>query len=401
MTHATARRGEADGRRYVGPVGPPLDRRLFPAKRRWAYLNHAGVNAFPTPVAEAIASCAAATAADGSEVVDEQDLRVEEVRAASAAVMGVGDHEVAFVKNTTEGLGFVAQGLDWAPGDRVVVPDNEFPSTIYPWLALADRGVVVDRVVPRGPAGALPVEAYSEVVGAGPPPRLVVASWVQFGRGWRTDLRALAQLAHSAGALLCVDAIQGLGVLPASFGSDGVDFACADAHKWLLGPSGIGVLYVAERCLDLLRPLEAGWASVAHRRQWDNLHLVWDDCARRLEGGSQSFVGVYGLGAALDLLNGCGIDRIWDHVDRLTGVLATSVADIGAELLSDRGEGRSGIVTFSVPGADPEHLVQALRGRGVIVSPRGGGLRASPHGFNDEDDVGRLVDAVRQVALRA
>ncbi|MGH9164201.1 MAG: aminotransferase class V-fold PLP-dependent enzyme, partial [Acidimicrobiales bacterium] len=190
-------------------MATPLDRADFPVTGRWAYLNHAGVAPLSASVVEATRRCVDEMALDGSLAYGAQAARAEEVRAAAAGLMGVTAGEVAFVKNTTEGLGFVANGLSWSPGDRVVIPDREFPSTLYPWLALADRGVTVDLVPPHGPTWTLPVEAFADVIAAGPPPKVVVTSWVQFGRGWRTDLAALAAVTHEAGALLCVDVIQG------------------------------------------------------------------------------------------------------------------------------------------------------------------------------------------------
>jgi selenocysteine lyase/cysteine desulfurase len=375
------------------PAKPPLPRELFPVTGRWSFLNHAGVAALPQPAVEALVSVAVELARDGS--VADFEERTEGVRSAAARLMNVPVADVAFVKNTTEGLAFVASGLDWSPGERVVVPDLEFPSTMYPWLALAERGVVVDRVVPEGPGHCLPVDAFRKVIEAGPAPKVVTTSWVQYGRGWRTDLAALAEVAHAAGALLCVDAIQGLGVIPADFDRWGVDFASADAHKWLLGPSGSGVFYVRHSCLDRLRPLEPGWASVRHREQWDNLDLVWDATARRLEGGSANVAGIMAMGATIELLLGTGIDAIWRHVQALGDRLGQGLAGIGATVLSERSAGgRSGIITFALDGASPAALTDALRERSIVCSPRGGGVRVSPHGYNTAEEVDRLVDAV-------
>ena len=314
--------------------------------------------------------------------------------------MGVPLADVAFVKNTTEGLGFVANGLAWDPGDRVVIPDLEFPSTLYPWLALRDLGVVVDVVPTVGPGCCLPAEAFAEVIAAGRAPKVVVTSWVQFGRGWRSDLAALAELCHDAGALLCADVIQGLGVVPAELEAWGVDFAMADAHKWLLGPEGIGVLYVRGSCLDRLRPLEPGWNSVAHREQWDNLELVWDSSARRLEGGSHNYAGIFALGASLGLLADAGLDAVWRHVDALCERACTGLAtEAGATILSDRSPGgRSPIVTFALDGRDPEVVRQHLLGAGVVASARGGGVRIAPHGYNTAEEIDRLVAAVGGLA---
>jgi cysteine desulfurase / selenocysteine lyase len=377
---------------------PPLDRADFPVTERWAYLNHAGINALPAPAVEAQHRCVSESAVDGGFAHPPHAERAEEVRQAAGVLMGVPAVDVAFVKNTTEGLGFVANGLTWEAGDRVVVPDLEFPSTIYPWLALRDQGVVVDLVAPVGAGRCLPVDAFAAAIAAGPPPKVVATSWVQFGRGWRTDLGALASVCHEAGALLCADVIQGLGVVPAALEAWGVDFAMADAHKWLLGPEGIGVLYVRRSCLEMLRPLEPGWASVAHREQWDNLALVWDDSARRFEGGTPNMVGVHGMGASLDLLLGAGVEAVWEHVSALTDRACDGLAAVGATVLSDRTtHGRSGIVTFSVAGHDPAALTEALRARGVACSPRGGGVRLSPHGYNTEEEVDRMVTAVDEL----
>ncbi len=373
----------------------PLPRAAFPVTERWAYLNHAGINALPEPALRAIERCAAETATDGGVAYPAQATRMEEVRQSAARLMGVPPNDVAFVKNTTEGVGFVANGLTWSEGDRVVVPDLEFPSVLYPWLALRDRGVVVDLVRPVGAGRCLPMEAFAETIAAGPPPRVVATSWVQFGRGWRADLAALATVAHDAGALLCVDVIQGLGLIPAELDAWGVDFAMADAHKWMLGPLGIGVLYVRRSCLDLLRPLEPGWASVAHREDWENLELVWDSGARRLEGGTANVTGIHALGASVDLLLAAGVDQVWAHVSALCDRACAGLSAARATVLSDRSpDGRSGIVTFTVDGHDPTALVETLRRQGVVCSPRAGGVRLSPHGYNSDEEIDRLVAVV-------
>jgi cysteine desulfurase/selenocysteine lyase len=257
-------------------------------------------------------------------------------------------------------------------------------------------------VRPVGPGRCLPPESFAEVIAAGPPPRVVVTSWVQFGRGWRTDLAALAALAHDAGALLCADVIQGLGLIPAQLEAWGVDFAMADAHKWMLGPLGLGLLYVRGSRLDLLRPLEPGWASVAHREEWDNLELVWDQGARRLEGGTANICGIHALGASVELLLDAGVQRVWAHVSSLCDRACAGLSHAGATVLSDRSPaGRSGIVTFSVEGHDPAAVVGVLREHGVVCSPRGGGVRLSPHGYNTAEEIDSLVGVVRELLRTA
>lgn len=380
------------------PSATPLARDHFPVTRRWTYLDHAGIAPLPRPAVDAMHACNLRVAEDGSTAFDQLKDHAEQVRATAARLLGVPVTDVAFVKNTTEGLGFVANGLELGPGDRVVVPDREFPSTIYPWLALADRGVRVDRVRPAGDGWTLPVDAFAQAVAEGPPPRVVVTSWVQFGRGWRTDLAALAQLCRDVGALLCVDVIQGLGVIPAELERCGVDFAMADAHKWLLGPEGIGVLYVRGERLDLLRPLEPGWNSVGHRMKWDNLDLVYDTGARRLEGGTHNIAGITGMGVSMDLLLEATVQAVWRHVDQLCERAAEGLAAAGATVQSDRSaEGRSGILVFTIPGQHLKAVAATLREAGIACVPRGGGIRISPHGYNTPEEIDHLVATVKDL----
>lgn len=381
---------------------PPIDPAALPVTDRWRYLNHAGVAPLPAASVKAMADDAQDVALNGALTEDEREERSEAVRASAADLMGVPAERVAFVKNTTEGLGFVANGLEWQPGDRVVVPDLEFPSTLFPWLGLRDRGVVVDLVCPQDDARSLPVDAFGRALERGPA-RVVALSWVQFARGWRTDLAALAGLCHDHGALLCVDVIQGLGIVPCRLAEWGVDFAAADSHKWLLGPEGIGVFYVAEAAQEQLRVLEPGWNSVVGRQLWDDLTYALDPNARRFEGGTMNTAGIAGLGASLDLLAGAGegggIAAVWQHVDGLLARLCDGLEQRGAVVWSDRTpEGRSAIVTFAVPGMEGEAVVDRLQEAGVVCSPRSGGVRVSPHGYNTDGDIDALLDVVDRLA---
>lgn len=338
---------------------------------------------------------AAVVEVDGGEAWKRHEKREAQVRAAGARLMGVDADDVAFTANTTSGLGVVAGGLNWKPGDRVVVPACEFPSNLYPWLALEEQGVEVVRVHPVGPGERLELDAFeAALVGGGV--RVVAVSWVQFGRGWRLDLEELGRVCREHDSLLVVDAIQALGVIPAEFDRWGVDVAAADGHKWMLGPEGLGVLYVNDRAREVLRVVAPGWNSVVHRQQWENRDLVLDPTARRFEPGTMNYAGIYGLGASLDLLLDAGVEEVWAHVDGLCTRLAAGLGDAGAEVLTDRSEGgASGIVTFRLSGEPPEETEARLLGNRFSVRARGGGVRVAPHGYNTDDEIDALVDAVR------
>jgi selenocysteine lyase/cysteine desulfurase len=376
---------------------PPLDRRLFPVTDELIYLNHAGVGPLPTIAVDAIADAAAAFRDHGGLAYDALADRMEEVRDAGARLMGVPTADVAFVKNTTEGIAFAASGIDWQPDDRVIVPNYEFPTNVYPWIALRNRGVVVDLLEPIGHNRELPIELFEAALRERQT-RVVAVSWVQFGYGWRTDLAALGSLCHEYGALLCVDAIQGLGVLPAQFAQWGVDVASADAHKWMLGPHGVGLVSISARARDQLRPLEPGWASVPHREEWDNLELVFDATARRYEGGTYPVITIPGMGASLDLLLSTGLDEVWAYVDELCRRLADGVRSLGGELRSvHETDSRSAIVSFVLPRRDTDHVVAELEHRGIFGRARAGAVRLTPHAYNTADEIDATITALRDM----
>lgn len=377
-------------------MNTPLPRPSFPVCVDRVYLDHAGISPLADPVRAAIDDYLDDCAERGARAFREWTQEMEAVRGSVARLLGASDDEIAFVKNTTEGLSFVASGLGLGEGDRVIVTGREFPSNYYPWIALRDRGVTVDVVEPVGEAESLPVERFAEAIADGAPPAVVAVSWVQFGRGWRTDLAALADVCRDRGTLLCVDLIQGAGVLPCDLRAWGVDLAAAGGHKWLLGIMGLGILYVRREHLERLRPLEPGWASVVHRTEWDNRDLVYDPSARRFEGGGPSAVGVHALGAAVDLITDTGIDAVWDHARTVGDHAAGRLAGIGCRVLSDRGDGASAIVTAALPpgSPDPQDVVDTLAEGGMVCSARGGGVRLAPHGYNTTDEVDAVVDAI-------
>jgi selenocysteine lyase/cysteine desulfurase len=376
----------------------PLPRDQFPVAERYVYLNHAGVGPLSAVAVDAMAVAAAAFRDDGGLVYERYDELMEQTRAASAALMGVPLADVAFVKNTTEGIALAASGIDWKPDDRVIVPNYEFPSNVYPWIALRDRGVRVDAIEPAGPRRELRIELFAEALQQAPT-RVVAVSWVQFGYGWRTDLAELGVLCREHNALLCVDAIQGLGVLPARFEEWGVDVASADAHKWLLGPHGIGIAAVSPRAREQLRPQQPGWASVPYREEWDNLELVFDETARRYEGGSPNVITTVGMGASIDLLLDAGAEAIWHHVDGLCQRLAEGLTGLGAELKSVHdSENRSAIVSFTLPNRETDRLVDALEARGILARARAGAVRLAPHGYNTDDEIDTTLAAIAKLA---
>ena len=380
----------------------PLPRDQFPVADRFKYLDHASAAAPPTVVAHALARDASAATMLGSASHRRRNERVEQVRVTCAGLLGTSVDDVSFVRNTTAGLALVANGLRWAPGDRVLVGDRDHPLTIGAWCALAELGVAVDIVSGQGDGWAIPVEAFTEALqSGGGRVRAVVVAWVNYARGWRHDLAALAAVAHEHGAILVVDLIQGLGVIPCDLTEWGVDAAVAGGQKWLLGPEGVGVLATTADLRQRLRLLEPGHSSMAETDNRFRFDPTLDLTSRRFEGGSWNRGGIAGLGAATDLLAGVGIAAVWAHVDHWCDRLVDGLTLLGATVLSDRSpEGRSAIVTVAFDSADPADLVERLVSRGVLAAARGGGVRFSPHGWNDDDDLDATLDAVARAWVR-
>jgi cysteine desulfurase / selenocysteine lyase len=226
--------------------------------------------------------------------------------------------------------------------------------------------------------------------------RILAVSWVGYCSGWRNNLDQLAELAHGHGALLLVDAIQALGVVPLDVSRTPVDFLAADGHKWLLGPEGAGVFYVRREHLDRLRPFGVGWHSVIHEHDFTRIELALRPTAARYEGGSQNMVGAIALKASLELLGRFGPAALCRRIFEITDLACQRLEQLGARIRSDRSpEHKSGIVIFDLPGRDPVQLRKRCLESGVVLSCRGGGLRISPHAYNDASDVERLVEAIQ------
>jgi selenocysteine lyase/cysteine desulfurase len=370
----------------------------MPVARRWAYFDHAAVAPLSGPASQALAHWAEDAAQAGSANYAAWKEGLRETRHRAAALIGAAVDEVALVPNTTAGVNLVAEGLPWQPGDNVVVPDNEFPTNQYPWLHLADRGVETRRVPAEN--GRMPAERLAAACDART--RIVSVSWVSYASGWRQDVQRLVELVHQRGVLLFLDAIQGLGVFPLDVRRTPVDFLAADGHKWLLGPEGAGVFYIRREHLPRLRPVGIGWHSVVHAHDFGRIELRLRDTAERYEGGSWNIAGVLALGASLGLLARFGSQAIARRVLEVTNLACRRLRESGAVLRSDRsGPHASGIVLFELPGCDPAAARRACLERQVAVGCRAGGLRISPHAYNDAEDVERLIEALEAARKQA
>lgn len=375
-------------------VSTPWDqfRLQMPVTEKWAYLDHAAVAPLPRPAQAALAEWAEDAAENGDTSYKAWSKRIEDVRALSARLIGAEREEIALVCNTTEGINLVAEGFPWQRGDNCVTLADEFPSNLYPWMNLADRGVETRRVPTD--AGRVNLDRLADACDCHT--RIVTISWVGYSTGWRNDVNRAAEIAHRHGALLFLDAIQALGVFPLDVGQTPLDFLAADGHKWLLGPEGAAIFFTRREHLCRLRPIGVGWNSVRHAHDFSHIELAFKDTAARYEGGSPNTAGILALGASMELLAGFGAEALAKRVVEITDLACARLAEIGATVVSDRRpEHKSGIVTFELPGRDPQAARRRCLERGVALSCRADRLRISPHAYNNVSDIDRLVEALK------
>ena len=365
--------------------------REFPITTEKTFLAHAAASPLPRRVAAAIQDYVSCAATQGQWEFLHSGIE-KDTRRYAATLLGATEDEIAFVSSVSMGLSIVASGLPWREGDNVVVADGDFPSNIYPWLNLRRRGVRT-KLIPRNGDGSVTVRDVREAVDSRT--RLVSLSSVSFVTGFRIDVDAIGDYLHSRGILFCVDAVQSLGVAPMDV--QHVDFLASSAHKWLLGPLGIGILFVKRERLSGLDPAMAGWKCVECSKDYLDYNLTFSNSAQRYEPGVLGIVGIVGLHAALELLLEVGISAIAARSASLREVLVSMIKDKGYTVLGPTSPERSsGITSFASEDVGMVRLRQGLDDRGFVVSLRDGldgrkCIRVSPHFYNTEDEIFRFL----------
>src|SRR5260370_20636125 len=302
-------------------------RNEFPVTRRWAFLDHAAVAPLPAPAVRELAAYATDLAQNGIASVKRWVDRAKDVRGMAARLLNSIPDEIAFIKNTSEGVGLVAEGFPWQPGDNVVLAAEEYPSNQYPWMNQAHRGVEIRAVPSRG--SLIAIDDIRAAMDSRT--RIVALSFVEYASGYRNDLDAIGSLCRERGVYFFVDAIQGLGVFPLDVATTPVDFLAADSHKWLLGPEGIGLFWIRKDLIDMLHPIGVGWNSVVDCHDFAKIDFRLKPHAGRWEGGAPNVAGITAMGASLELLLNAGITAIGERVVFITDYACDRAAAAGRE----------------------------------------------------------------------
>jgi cysteine desulfurase/selenocysteine lyase len=368
-------------------------RALFPITERAVYLNHAAVSPPPITTIKAVQSQLQDVAENGSLNFRSWIAVKEQARKLAAEMIGARPEQIAFMRNTSDGLSTVANGLQWSPGDNLVTFRKEFPSNIYPWLRLRDAfGVEVRMCEERD--GRINLDELTDFID--PKTRVVAISQIQYASGFRVDLERIGQAARAQDALLVVDVIQAMGVMPTNVEAELIDVAAAAGHKWLLTPEGVGLLYLSDRARERLEPTLVGWTSVPHPEDYDDFEQRWNRGALAWETGTGPSSLVHGLEASLRLLIETGVGRIAEHLEQLTDYLCERLQGRDYQIVSSRDASeKSQILCIRHQlGLSSMALYAHLKTRNIITAPRGDRLRIAPHLYNTFDEIDQLVEAL-------
>ncbi|HEX8077331.1 MAG TPA: aminotransferase class V-fold PLP-dependent enzyme [Chthoniobacterales bacterium] len=373
-----------------------LRRREFPICARKIYCAHAADAPLPRRVADAMRDSIERASTDSRQYEHELE-RIEETRTLVARLLGAEIDEIAFTGPTASGLNTIANGLDWKAGDEVVCYLDDYPANVYPWLALERQGVKpvlletprIGEITPGIVERALTDRT-----------RLVALATANYCSGYRIDLDAIGAVCAKQGVLFSVDAIQTLGAFPVRLRH--VDFMSAGAQKWMLGPSGAGVLFIKKGRSELLRPAIVGGWNVVSPNFIAQRQVEFESGGRKFEPGAYTHSVLAGLRAAVELLLEVGAGDISRQIATLTESLRTQIAPAGFEFLTPSEENnRCGILTFRHPKAPSDKLWEALTANDIVVSLRfdranGSWLRVSPHFYNTEAEIARIAELLKQ-----
>ena len=364
----------------------------FPVSKNKIFLGHAGVCPLPRRVAQAMMDCTSeGTLGDQEAFVMH---KIADARKAGAKLLNCEPDEVSIVGPTSLALSLVAAGLKFRKGDNILIYHDDYPSNVYPWMALAEHGVKVRLLNTRGLGLIRAIDVMGQV---DENTRLVALGSNHFISGYRLDHNAIGKFLRERGILFCLDAIQTLGAFPTTV--ENVDFLAADSHKWLLGPCGAGIFYVKKDLQEKLNPPIYGWHNVRNPNFVAQEKIEFRSGAAKFEAGTHNLIGLVGLLAAMELGLEIGVDNIAAELLRKRAWLVPALQAKGFAVLNaePKTENASGITTFFTPGKNLAELNQKLADAGVITSLRTDRrgqnyIRISPHFYTTDAELQRVLE---------
>lgn len=357
------------------------------------YVNHAAVAPWPQCTVDAVKQFAEENGKVGSRHYEKWLKTEQELKQSLATLINAKSvDEIALLKNTSEGLSIIAKGLRFQAGENIVISNQEFPSNFIAWDALQREGVEL-RIADINCAN--PEQAIIDKMDN--KTRLLSISAVQYASGLKIDLVQLGRACKAHECLFCVDAIQHIGAVQFDVQAIDADFVVADGHKWMLGPEGLALFYCKQSSMQQLELQQFGWRMVDDLSDF-NAMTNWKpaETARRFECGSPNTLTIHALHASIKLLLELGMDQVEKSVlGNIQSLITLFNALPDVSILSPQNiDQHAGIFTFKKHAVDNQKLYESLVSKGVVCAPRGGGIRFSPHFYNQSSQFEQLADWV-------
>jgi cysteine desulfurase/selenocysteine lyase len=363
----------------------------FPYTDRLIFLNHASFGPLPERSWRATEEYYRHLRLEKLGDLDAEAFRkLDEIRVMVATMIKAKPDEIAFVTNTSYGLNVAAWGLDLKPGDRILLPDVEFPANTYPFTNLRQKGVVVEFV----PSKNRCFDADNFVKAIDARTKVLSLSFVQFFNGFRNDLKTIGEICEGKDIFFVVDGIQGIGNLDIDVKECKIDLLACGAQKWLLSSLGAGFFYLSSEAKRKVNTSFFGWLGVDWKLDFSDL-LRFDlepfPSARKFEIGTYPYSAIWIMHSSLGLLSEIGVSRIEKHNRALLDLLIKALKDKGYQITSSLDpKHRSSILSFC--GKDTRELFELLRKNNVKAAFREGSIRVAPHFYNTTGEMERLIE---------
>jgi cysteine desulfurase / selenocysteine lyase len=369
-------------------------RSYFPyLKNGIIYFNHASTAPINTEVKKRIDNFVKERSEFAQDDYSAFKAVADETKSMIGEMINCSGERIAFLDNTTNGIIWLAQGIDWKPGDRIILNDVEFPANVYPFLQLKEKGVEIDFI--KSTNGIITAE---EVINAiHPRTKLISISFVQFLSGYRIDLEKIGKVCREKEIIFSVDAIQGLGAVRLDVEKYNVDFLASGTQKWMLGLQGLAFIYVRNELQDKLKSAPIGWLAVKDAWNLLDFDITTKETAERFQPGTLNNLGIYAFNSSMKLFTEFGFDEIEKKILSNSRYLIDELARIGykSPLLSIQKEYLSGIVSFRSDNA--QKIFDHLNQKKIVCSLREGYIRFAPHFYNTKQEIDLVVDTLKNI----
>jgi len=365
----------------------------YPVNQEFVWLNNCGTTPAGSHIVDAV-SCFINKYSEKGILADTPSyLEVKErIKEIIADLLNCRSEELSLIHNTSEGMNFISHGLDLAPADEIILLENEYPSNVYPWLHWKEKGIrIITAPMENNPE--LFFRSLSRLINDRT--RVISISAVHWCTGMPLPLEQVGILCKEKRIELVVDGAQGVGMQPIDLKRTGVDYMAFSAWKWLMGPLGLGMLYVSRKKLDVLKPIFIGTESVVNDEEYLPYKSQLKPSADRFTFSTSSFIDWIYFKSALEFLSKIGFEKIRKRIFYLTDHLNKRLRQLGFHIFSDRfSKYPTGITVCEKPGLSTKRIMGSLKKNRIVAAERLGRIRFSPHIYNSISQLDKAVEVL-------